>query len=142
MTLPEIDRILAALCTHECTCREAHPKAHSLINELQALRAEREAVIEQRLQTAHEGGPSGQKLSSRSPRWIWRPSRLPCPVCGRPTQEALRPRASWWSGSTRRAARFSGTGRTIRQYSASLSRQGTCLEWTRGRASRCLMDIG
>ena len=56
MTLPEIDRILAALCRHECTWREAHPEAHSLINELQALRAEREAVIEQRLKTAHEGG--------------------------------------------------------------------------------------
>ncbi len=58
MTLPEIDRILAALCWHECTWREAHPEAHFLINELRALRAEREAVIEQRLQTADEGGPS------------------------------------------------------------------------------------
>jgi hypothetical protein len=51
MTLPEIDRILAALCSHECTWREAHPEVHSLINELRALRARREAVIEQRLRS-------------------------------------------------------------------------------------------
>jgi hypothetical protein len=51
MTLSEIDRILAALCWHECTWREAHPEAHSLVNELQALRAEREAVIERRLRS-------------------------------------------------------------------------------------------
>ncbi len=49
MTLPEIDRILAALCSHERTWRDVHPKVHSLINELKDLRARREAVIEQRL---------------------------------------------------------------------------------------------
>ncbi|HXZ43643.1 MAG TPA: hypothetical protein VEH53_02355 [archaeon] len=51
MTLPEIDRILAALCSHERTWREVHPEVHSLINELQYLRAKRKAVIEQRLRS-------------------------------------------------------------------------------------------
>ncbi len=65
MTLPEIDRILAALCVHESTWREVHPEVHSLINELQDLRAKRAAVIEQRLQTGHEGGPSRLLLPMR-----------------------------------------------------------------------------
>jgi len=51
MTLPEIDRILAALCSHERTWREVHPEVHSLINELQYLWAKRKAVIEQRLRS-------------------------------------------------------------------------------------------
>ncbi len=64
MTLPEIDRILAALCGHESTWREMHPEVHSLINELQDLRAKRAAVIEQRLRSC--AAPFGDAIGEKT----------------------------------------------------------------------------